>query len=91
MRKKHLALVLGLIFSGLGAVIPFWPLVLLGLLSCAFAYPILAIIIGAFADVIFVIPTGFLHCLSFPFSILGTLAALLSLFASSRLRSRKMY
>ncbi len=91
MRKKHIALTLGLIFSTLGVVIPFWPLVLLGLLSCAFAYPLLAILIGAFADIIFGSPTGFLHLVRFPFSVLGVIAALLSLLASSRLRSRKMY
>jgi hypothetical protein len=91
MRKKHLALTLGLIFFSVGLAIPFWPFMLLGILACALMYPVLSVLFGALADIVLGAPTGIFHYLYFPFTLLGLTAALLSLFASSRLRSRKMY
>lgn len=91
MRKKHIALALGLIFFILGISIPFWPFALVGILSCALMYPFFGIIFGVLADGAFGFPSGVLQYLGFPFAVFGFVAALFSIFASSRLRSRKMY
>ena len=91
MRKKHAAFLVGLIFTLIGLVLPFWPFMVLGILSCAFMFPFLAIILGALADSIFGTSTGFTHFVGFPFTIFGCFAALFALFLSTRLRSRKMY
>lgn len=91
MRKKHLALTLGFIFATIGFFIPFWPFVVLGIVGSSAMYPIVAVGIGVLADVLFGAPEGFLRFVYFPFTILGLLAGLLSIFASTRLRSQNLY
>lgn len=91
MRKKHLALTVGLLLSTIGLSIPFWPFVILGILASSVMYPIVGVLIGALADVVFGVPSGMLRFAYFPFTILGLIAGLLSIFASTRLRSRNLY
>ena len=91
MRKKHLALTLGLLLTGVGFFIPFWPFVVIGILASSVMYPIVGVLVGALADVVFGAPAGLFRFLYFPFTMLGLLAGLLSIFASTRLRSRNLY
>lgn len=91
MRKKHLALTVGLLLSVLGFSIPFWPFVVIGILASSVMYPIVGVLIGALADVVFGSPAGLLGHIYFPFTILGLISGLLSIFASTRLRSRNLY
>lgn len=91
MRKKHLALVVGLILCAAGFFIPFWPYLMLGILTSALMYPLLGLAFGILADLLFGAPTGFWSFLGAPFSLMGLVAGLLSVFLSSRLRSRTLY
>lgn len=91
MRKKHLALTVGVLLSTFGLFIPFWPFVVFGVLASSMMYPIVGVIIGALADVVFGVPSGLLRFIYFPFTILGLIAGLFSVFASTRLRSRNLY
>jgi hypothetical protein len=91
MRKKYLAFITGLIFIAAGFFVPFWPFLVLGILMSALMYPLIGIVFGIAADLFFGAPAGTWQFIHVPFSLLGVAAGLLSVFASSRLRSRSLY
>ncbi len=90
MRVKHIAVIVGLVSSVVGFVVPFWFFVAVGILLSA-GYPVVAIMIGVLGDSVFGASTGFLSVVHFPFTILGVIASCAVIFGFSRLRSRKMY
>lgn len=54
-----------------GLVLPWWPLaVFAALLAALFSWWPLAILLGLVLDCIFGAPTGFLHAVPFPFTLL---------------------
>jgi hypothetical protein len=78
MRKNPFTTTTSLLLVVAGFLLPFWPLCLLGLMLLAVAGRyIVAVVVGLFLDIAFGVPTGVLHLLYVPFTLLALFISLL--------------
>ena len=75
IKQKKWVFILAFLLASGGFIIPFWPLEVLGILAAAFGgLGVVAIGLGLLLDLAYGMPTGFLHYLFFPFTLLAILA-----------------
>ena len=75
--NKWILLTAFLLASG-GFLLPFWPLEALGILFAALmGHWIFALVLGLLLDLAYSAPTGMLHPLFFPFTLLAALSIVL--------------
>ncbi|HWB34278.1 MAG TPA: hypothetical protein VG753_03105 [Candidatus Paceibacterota bacterium] len=71
-KNSYIAIAIIFLIAAAGFLIPFWPLTVLGVAAMALAgYPLWAIALGLLLDVAYGAPTGTLHLLIFPFTIVA--------------------
>ncbi len=75
IKQKKWVFILAFLLASGGFVIPFWPLEVLGILAAAFGgLGVFAIGLGLLLDLAYGMPTGVLHYLFFPFTLLALFA-----------------
>jgi hypothetical protein len=78
MRKNPALIAVSLLLVASAFLLPLWPLGLLGLLLLAVTGRyVVAVIVGLLLDVTYGVPTGMLHVLYVPFTLLALLVSIL--------------
>ncbi len=77
-KDRNLIFALSFLCAATGFLIPFWPLTVVGVVGAAlFGQYIFAVVLGVLLDLAYGSPTGFLHYLFFPFTILSAASIVL--------------
>lgn len=76
--------------AGAGFLVPFWPLSVAGVAIAALSGRwVFAIIVGLLLDIAWGAPTGTMHLLFFPFTLLALICALLRIFGGRYLLDKQ--
>jgi hypothetical protein len=86
-KKTQIIWVSSFLLAAIGFLLPFWPLVVMGVLLSAFSGRwLLALLLGFLIDCIYGVPVGELRLLYVPFTLLAAVGALLRYSIAGRWR-----
>ena len=88
LRNKRTNIALAFLIVAAGFLFGVWPLSLLGIVFVAvLGHSVSTILLGLLLDVVYGVPTGFLHMMYFPFSIFAAISVLAHALIRGRIRT----